>query len=164
MDLSHPNTTTTDHSNSTSKYRPFIAIAIVFGSVGSVILISTDKSINEATLVASLSICFYGSLCLISTFFYATYTLRKFEKRGLYDDSKRFFLGVLALSSVADLPLYIVCIVKGGPYQCEWKDISYYITWFLQLLSLSGFCLILVIPSVLWADVMKGYGTTDYRL
>ena len=145
-----------------TKFKAFVVTTVILGATGSVILIKFCEIINEATLVASLSISFYGSLCLTSMYFYISYTRRHIEKHGLYDDSKRFFLGVLTLSSLADLPLYIVCVSKGGPDECEWKELSYYVTWFLQLISLSGFCLILVIPSVLWTDVIKGYGMPHF--
>jgi len=73
--------------------------------------------------LALISLVLYVVLFAVS--FYYFWTLRSKvitrsqssskQIRGRYDDTKIIFFGALAASSLLDIPLFIGCLIEGGP-------------------------------------------------
>jgi hypothetical protein len=114
--------------------------------------------------LASLTVVGYTVLALVSAWFY-----KKFARIcdhnnqghlgrsniGKFDEAKSWFFLLLMLSSIADIPLYIGCIAKGGPHDCEWNGASYAVFWFLHLCAVCGYAYTIIIPCLLWSDMIN---------
>lgn len=114
-------------------------------------------------VLASISVFLYTFLFIVS--FYYFWTLQSLKQahsicpkhgiRGRYDDTKIIFFGTLAISSFLDIPLFVGCLLEGGPTDCEWEDPAYPVLWCLHLIALCGYAFSTSIPSVLWSDIIK---------
>ena len=120
---------------------------------------------NEVTIIALCSVCFYSLLSLVSAYYFwkfrniqlaspshDSYYMSKF---GRYDTCKVSFFFVLMLASAMDVPLYIGCVAMGGPHDCEWDTLSYAIAWFLHLIAVCGYAYTIMVPCILWSDIIN---------
>lgn len=114
--------------------------------------------------LASITIVFYSLLALVSGWFYRKFYLICKENSlgqlgrsniGKFDEAKSWFFLLLMISALADIPLYIGCVVKGGPHDCEWNGTSYAIFWFLHLCAVCGYAYTIIIPCLLWSDMIN---------
>jgi hypothetical protein len=117
---------------------------------------------KEALIIASLSIFFYSLVGCIAYYYYRKFsrlknpnTLQAESLIGKYDHAKKLFFGILMVSSFLELPGYIGCIATDGPDECVWHSPSKVIFWFFHLLSLCGYACCIVIPCVLWSDMIN---------
>eukprot|EP01040_Poterioochromonas_malhamensis_P004372 gene4372-4686_t len=115
---------------------------------------------NEALIVASLSIFFYGLLFCVSFYYYRKFFLIERVKSnsssvGKYDQAKKTFFSCLMISSFLELPTYFSCLARDGPTDCEWQAPDQVIFWFFHLLALCGYACCIVIPCVLWSDMIN---------
>ncbi len=118
----------------------------------------------EVSIIAGLSAFFYASLALIAAGYYLKFRRIQLEspskdtyyhsKFGRYDTPKVSFFLVLMISASMDVPLYIGCLVQGGPHDCEWDDLSYAVSWFLHLIAVCGYAYTIMIPCILWNDII----------
>lgn len=114
--------------------------------------------------LAALTVVFYSLLALTAAWYY-----RKFSKiceknkngqtnrsnLGKFDEAKSWFFLWLMISAIADIPLYVGCIAEGGPKDCEWNGMSYPIFWFLHLCAVCGYAYTIIIPCLLWSDMLN---------
>lgn len=122
---------------------------------------------DEALSVAYLSLFFY--LLVASLAFWNYRKFLNIEKAnagvslsvyyrnniGRYDDAKKLFFRILTMSAILDLPVYIGCLITDGPEECEWNNISFMLCWFSHMIALCGYALCIVIPCVLWSDMIN---------
>jgi hypothetical protein len=119
----------------------------------------------EVNVIAALSVVFYGSLSFVSAFYFRKFRRIQLEspskdtyyhsKFGRYDSPKVYFFLVLAISALLDVPLYIGCLTQGGPEDCEWHNLAYAIGWFLHLFAVCGYAYTIMIPCILWNDIIQ---------
>jgi hypothetical protein len=97
----------------------------------------------------------------------AYYYYRKFSRQntadsgkyqtliGKYDHAKKLFFGVLTVSCLLEIPAYIGCLAYDGPTDCEWHYPDEILFWFFHLLALCGYACCIIIPCVLWSDMIN---------
>ena len=119
--------------------------------------------------LAAINMTLYSSLCIISFYYYLLLRKKKEHLQtqqsatneqaleGKYDDLKKIFFVAMAISGALDVPLYIGCIVEGGPQACRWDSLAYSATYSLHILALSGYEICLGIPLYIWSDMMTGH-------
>lgn len=133
---------------------------------------------NVNLFIALLSIIFYLSLSLVSIIYHLKFEYlnnitttkspplnsSEFENNsnstintsmGKFDKIKSKFFLVLFLSSLLELPFYIGCIAYGGPDFCYYESIWNGIGWFLHLIAICGFAFTIIVPSVIWLDLLN---------
>jgi hypothetical protein len=117
---------------------------------------------REALTIASLSIFLYGLTGCISYFYFRKFSKLENSHRnqaqlliGKYDHAKRLFFGILMVSSFLEIPGYIGCLATDGPTDCEWHSPSQVVFWFFHLLALCGYAYCIVIPCILWSDMIN---------
>lgn len=122
---------------------------------------------NEAITVSVLSIVFYGFVALNSLYYYSKFISIEKANEGVslgiyyrnnigqYDEVKKTFFLILTCSCLLEIPTYIGCLINDGPGDCEWNEISFVFTWFLHCIALCGYALCIVIPPVLWSDMIN---------
>ncbi len=81
-----------------------------------------------------------------------------------YNYNARIFFLVLTVSAALDVPLFVGCIITGGPEDCVYDNSSYSITWICHLLALVGYFLCLSIPLFLWSEILNGRDGYLFRL
>ena len=114
---------------------------------------------NDATIaVATISIVMYGSLAIIC--FYHGYMFWQVVsgkiEGGLYSKAKLAFFVVLGISSTLELPTFMGCLVKGGPYGCVWdEDGTHDLVWCAHLIATCGFMYSVTSTATLWSDVIQ---------
>jgi hypothetical protein len=120
---------------------------------------------NEAITIATFSIILYGIVFLIASYYYLKF-LRLERKHlttvyhpssgtGKYDQAKKLFFGILALSALLDIPTYIGCLANNGPTDCEWDGPEELLFWYFHLCALCGYACCIIIPCVLWSDMIN---------
>jgi hypothetical protein len=126
-----------------------------------------SASNGEALSIATISIIFYLSLALLSFYYYRKFLhIEKANKGvslsvyyrnniGRYDDTKKLFFFILTVSSLLEIPTYLGCLVLGGPEECEWNNVTFMLFWFFHMLALCGYAFCIVIPCVLWSDMVN---------
>lgn len=123
---------------------------------------------QQAYIVSAISIILFTFLgCLSGYFFLKFYRLNKQVAKdpttnalannniGRFDEAKQFFFAVLCIASFLELPGYAGCIATQGPQACVWYSPSYLVFWYFHLIALSGFTTCIVIPCVLWSDMIN---------
>ncbi len=118
---------------------------------------------NEALIIASCSIFLYGLVFCIALYYYIKFV--KLEEKSLvnanlthysrYDYSKKLFFGILAISSLLEIPTYFGCLANNGPTDCEWRAFDEVLFWFFHLFALCGYACCIVIPCVMWSDMIN---------
>ena len=119
---------------------------------------------NVLPLAYSTAI-FYTLLALVSGWFYRKFALicdrnksgggAQRSHLGKFDEAKTWFFLLLTLSAIADIPLFVGCIVQNGPHDCEWDGGSYAVFWFLHLCAVCGYTYTIIIPCLLWSDMIN---------
>lgn len=107
--------------------------------------------------LAAASIFLY-SLLAITCFYFALsfWDLKSGEfNGGRYGRPKFVFFVVLCVSAVLDIPLFIGCIVQGGPTDCEWNSPSYVVFWLFHLVATCGYVYAIITPAILWSDIIQ---------
>jgi hypothetical protein len=74
---------------------------------------------------------------------------------GRYATPKFVFFIVLCVSALLDIPLFLGCIVQGGPTDCEWNSASYVVFWLFHLLATCGYVYAIITPPILWSDIIQ---------
>lgn len=74
---------------------------------------------------------------------------------GRYGRPKFVFFVVLCISAILDIPLFLGCIVLGGPTDCEWNSPSYVVFWLFHLLATCGYVYAIITPAILWSDIIQ---------
>jgi hypothetical protein len=99
-------------------------------------------SVASILLYATMGIC---SFC----------QYRKFKSLGQTKrvQWKLLFFGILSLSSIFELPLWVDCALTLGPDSCAVNDASYPVLLCLHFISLCGFAFCLGITTLLWSDI-----------
>jgi len=91
--------------------------------------------------------CLYFALCF--------YDFKTGEFRdGRYSAPKFIFFVVMFFSALLDVPLFIGCIVEGGPHDCEWESPSYVVFWLFHLIATCGYMYAIITPAILWSDII----------
>ncbi len=117
---------------------------------------------NEAEVVSFISLLLYLSLAIVGGRYYWKFVQLRIARftsplpRVLYDGPKEWFFFILTITALLDLPLPIGCLYEGGPKNCEWDSISYPIGWYLHILSIVGYAYTIMVPCILWNDIMTG--------
>lgn len=131
---------------------------------------------KEEIILAGVSIGLYGSLSLTSWYFFIRYLLGTCWKQegeilaeeksvtGNFRKLKMLFFFAMAMSSSADLPLYVACILESGPSFCHWGNSAYSITWSLHIMALSGYEVCLGIPLYMWSQIVTGHSVNTKLL
>lgn len=122
------------------------------------------KSRGEVLWVAAVSICAYGFLFSVSTYFLVKLVLKRMYSvqsnatsfSSQMDDSRKLFFAIISFSAFADIPLYFGCISNNGPADCEWDGDVYKACWILHLFAVAGYASALGIPLYLWSEVVNG--------
>jgi hypothetical protein len=127
-----------------------------------------EKYTHDAALsVAVLSIILYSFVAAVSYHYYHKFVeIEKINEGvslsvyyrtniGRYDDAKKLFFRILMISSLMEIPSYIGCLATGCPTDCEWDSLSQIFFWFLHLLALCGYALCIIMPCVLWSDMIN---------
>eukprot|EP01040_Poterioochromonas_malhamensis_P004370 gene4370-4684_t len=117
---------------------------------------------NQAFAVASISIFLYGSMFIISMYYFIKFINHEkdnvraaYTNIGKYDHAKKLFFGLLAVSSLLEIPNYIGCLAGNGITDCEWKTADHLLFWFFHLLALCGYAYCVIIPCLLWSDMIN---------
>ena len=134
------------------------------------------KKTTGVIILASISIVLYSSLAFTCAYFFRKFqllreqgseaatngllrwggiSLRSSSDNGKFDDQKILFFFVLTVSAVLDIPMYVGCIVNGGPTDCEWDGIGYPVLWCMHLISCTGYALSIILPAILWSDILE---------
>lgn len=123
---------------------------------------STTDLKNETIAVATISIVLYGSLLVVALFYYYKFVNHEkddvraaYTNIGKYDHAKKLFFGLLAISTALEIPNYLDCLARGGAVDCEWKGADHLIFWFFHLFALCGYAYCVIIPCVLWSDMIN---------
>ena len=74
---------------------------------------------------------------------------------GRYGTPKVVFFVVLCISAILDIPLFVGCIVQGGPTDCEWNSPSYIVFWLFHLVATCGYIYAIITPPILWSDIIQ---------
>jgi hypothetical protein len=123
---------------------------------------------HEALGIASFSILFYSVIAFMSYHYYQKFVMiEKLNHGGVsssvyyrnnlgkYDETKKLFFSILMISSLLDIPEYINCLVQDGPTDCQTDTPDFLIFWFCHLLALDGYACCIIIPCVLWSDMIN---------
>jgi protein-S-isoprenylcysteine O-methyltransferase Ste14 len=123
---------------------------------------------QQVYIVSILSLILYSTVGILSAYFY--YKFVKINRAtqdvktssplaagtvGRFDQAKQYFFLILCVSSFLELPAWVGCLATNGPPSCIWYSPSYLIFWFLHLIALAGFITCIVIPCVLWSDMIN---------
>lgn len=128
----------------------------------------TDPSFS----LAVVSTLLYASLAGVSTYYYFKFKFKRSNESGgdgllwgglslrsanmaRFDEQKILFFLVLAVSASLDIPLFVACAAEGGPSQCEWDGVVYSLCWCLHLAATCGYMLSIILPAVLWHDIIN---------
>lgn len=115
---------------------------------------------REALLIASFSIVLYLFVACVAFYYDRKFSLHTSRDSGMqtligkYDHAKQSFFRVLFVSCLLDIPAYVGCLAYDGPTECEWNGLDELIFWFFHLLALCGYAFCIIIPCVLWADMI----------
>ena len=115
-------------------------------------------------MISALNFVFYFFVTIISGYFFFKFRGEVFSTNpfpysnifGRFDGSKMIFFLVVFLSSILDIPLNLSCIILGSPRDCEWNGLSYPFVWSFHLLSLNGYAYTVIIPLIMWSDIING--------
>ncbi len=142
-----------------------------------IVLVLNERMVTaqqEAFIIAGLSILFYGSLSLVSYHYYRKFvnielqlqqdsdnpsyssSLYYRNQYGKYDDTKKYFFLLLTISSLCDIPSYFVCLYQNGPDTCQTNTIDWLFTYFFHSVALSGYAYCIILPCMLWSDMITG--------
>ena len=112
---------------------------------------------NKVINLAFISICLYLSLAITCLYFAQSfYDFRTGELNGgRYGTPKVVFFVVLCISAILDIPLFVGCIVQGGPTDCEWNSPSYIVFWLFHLVATCGYIYAIITPPILWSDIIQ---------
>lgn len=123
---------------------------------------TSSKLQNEAYAVATLSIFLYGSLFIVAVYYYWKFVKHEkdsvrtaYTNIGKYDHAKKLFFGLLAISSLLEIPNYVGCLAGDGLTDCEWKSPDHLVFWFFHMIALCGYAYCVIIPCVLWSDMIN---------
>jgi hypothetical protein len=112
---------------------------------------------QSTTHVAIISIVLF-SLLSVTCFYYA----RKFWNSRIravitakYGVPKFVFFVVLGCSAIFELPLFIACLQKNSPNQCEWDDPSFAVVHCFHLVATVGYQFSIITPAILWSDIIQ---------
>jgi hypothetical protein len=72
------------------------------------------------------------------------------------------FLGLLGISAALSIPLWGICVLLGGPNDCQWQSRSYAFCWSLHLLALVGYTSTIGIPTIMWSDIVNGVDSQSF--
>lgn len=107
--------------------------------------------------LAAASIFLYSLLAATCCYFAVSFwDLKTGEfNGGRYGTPKFVFFVVLCISAILDIPLFIGCIVQGGPTDCEWNSPSYVVFWLFHLMATCGYVYAIITPAILWSDIIQ---------
>jgi len=107
-------------------------------------------------VLASISICLYSLLALLCGYCGVQFWDFRENKliEGRYIAPKFQFFVILFVSAMLDIPLYVGCLSKHGAKECMWNDEFYIASQQLHLVATCGYLYAIIIPAVLWSDVI----------
>ena len=116
---------------------------------------------QDILITASFSVFLYITVACVAAYFYNKF-LKVVENMenpddslvGKYDHAKKIFFGLLTMSSLLEVPQYIGCVIDNGPQECEWGSPEEALFWFFHLVARSGYAYCIIIPCVLWSDMI----------
>lgn len=123
---------------------------------------------QQVFIVSGISITLYSTVAIISFYYFlkffrivnntakdTTKPPNYLQSIGRFDEVKRNFFLILFISSCLEVPLYIGCLVVDGASECDWPSPSALVFWFFHLIALCGFIVCIIIPCVLWSDMIN---------
>jgi hypothetical protein len=120
---------------------------------------------TQSFIVSAVSIFLYSLVGIVSGgYFYKFYKIARLAQKdspsyltsiGRFDEAKLLFFGLLMTASFLEVPNYIGCLVVDAPNYCDWYSPSNLVFWFFHLFALCGYIVCIVIPCVLWSDMIN---------
>ena len=123
----------------------------------------SDIKFGAEYWVAVISLLMYSILLIASVYQYVRHRGIDVSKaRSNFNQCKLSFFAILAVSSAASIPLWLACVARAGPDDCQWNGPGYAFCWSLHLIALTGYSCCVGIPTIMWSDIVNGYNHKSF--
>lgn len=111
-----------------------------------------SSRVNDEMWVSFFSLIFYGFVASFSADHFITYY--KFGNGSKISNCRRLFFGILSISAMLDIPVWLLCIGFEGPSTCVMETPFFKIFQCFHMLALCGYATCLGITTLLWSDIL----------